>query len=146
MNSQKIITLVAAIVGVISIVFLGSIIGAGDEAVKAGEASSSVNTFMYIAYAVLAVTLILVVLFTLKNVFTNTSGLKNTLIGVGAFVGVLIIAYAVSGGDNTVYKYNGLTATSGESTMVGAGLVAFYILIAVAAISMLVGGAKKMFK
>ena len=146
MNSQKIITLVAAIVGVISIVFLGSIIGAGDEAVKAGEASSSVNTFMFIAYAVLAVTLILVVLFTLKNVFTNTSGLKNTLIGVGAFVGVLIIAYAVSGGDNTVYKYNGLTATSGESTMVGAGLVAFYILIAVAAISMLVGGAKKMFK
>jgi hypothetical protein len=30
--------------------------------------------------------------------------------------------------------------------MVGAGLVAFYILIAVAAGSMLVGGAKKMFK
>jgi len=146
MNSQKIITLVAAIVGVISIVFLGSIIGAGDEAVKAGEASGSVNTFMYIAYAVLAVTLALVVVFTLKNVFSNTSGLKNTLIGVGAFVAVLVIAYAVSGGDNMAYKYNGLTATEGESTMVGAGLVAFYILIAVAAGSMLVGGAKKMFK
>jgi hypothetical protein len=146
MNSQKIITLVAAIVGVISIVFLGSIIGAGDEAVKAGEASGSVTTFMYIAYAVLAVTLALVVVFTLKNVFSNTSGLKNTLIGVGAFVVILVIAYAVSGGDDMVYKYNGLTATEGESTMVGAGLVAFYILIAVAAGSMLVGGAKKMFK
>ena len=146
MNSQKIITLVAAIVGVISIVFLGSIIGAGDEAVKAGEASGSVTTFMYIAYAVLAVTLVLVVVFTLKNVFSNTSGLKNTLIGVGAFVVILVIAYAVSGGDDMVYKYNGLTATEGESTMVGAGLVAFYILIAVAAGSMLVGGAKKMFK
>jgi hypothetical protein len=146
MNSQKIITLVAAIVGVISIVFLGSIIGAGDEAVKAGEASGSVTTFMYIAYAVLAVTLALVVVFTLKNVFSNTSGLKNTLIGVGAFVVILVIAYAVSSGDDMVYKYNGLTATEGESTMVGAGLVAFYILIAVAAGSMLVGGAKKMFK
>ena len=146
MNSQKIITLVAAIVGVISIVFLGSIIGAGDEAVKAGEASGSVTTFMYIAYAVLAVTLALVVVFTLKNVFSNTSGLKNTLIGVGAFVAVLVIAYAVSGGDSMAYKYNGSPATEGESTMVGAGLVAFYILIAVAAGSMLVGGAKKMFK
>jgi len=146
MNSQKIITLVAAIVGVISIVFLGSIIGAGDEAVKAGEASTSVNTFMYIAYLILAVTLVLVVLFTLKNVFSNTSGLKNTLIGVGAFVAVLVIAYAVSGGDTMTYKYNGLVATSGESTMVGAGLVAFYILIVVAAVAMLLGGARKMFK
>tara|TARA_R110002012_G_scaffold292489_1_gene487703 strand:+ start:129 stop:569 length:441 start_codon:yes stop_codon:yes gene_type:complete len=146
MNSQKIITLVAAIVGVISIVFLGSIIGAGDEAVKAGEASTSVNTFMYIAYAVLAVTLVLVVLFTLKNVFSNTSGLKNTLIGVGAFIAVLVIAYAISGGDTMTYKYNGLVATSGESTMVGAGLVAFYILIVVAAVAMLLGGARKMFK
>ena len=146
MNSQKIITQVAAIVGVISIVFLGSIIGAGDEAVKAGEASTSVNTFMYIAYAVLAITLVLVVLFTLKNVFTNTSGLKNTLIGVGAFIVVLVIAYAVSGGDTMTYKYNGLVATSGESTMVGAGLVAFYILIVVAAVAMMLGGARKMFK
>jgi len=146
MNSQKIITLVAAIVGVISIVFLGSIIGAGDEAVKAGEASTSVNTFMYIAYAVLAITLVLVVLFTLKNVFTNTSGLKNTLIGVGAFIVVLVIAYAVSGGDTMTYKYNGLVATSGESTMVGSGLVAFYILIVVAAVAMMLGGARKMFK
>jgi hypothetical protein len=146
MNSQKIITLVAAIVGVISIVFLGSIIGAGDEAVKAGEASTSVNTFMYIAYLILAVTLVLVVLFTLKNVFSNTSGLKNTLIGVGAFIAVLVIAYAVSGGDTMTYKYNGLVATSGESTMVGAGLVAFYILIVVAAVAMLLGGARKMFK
>lgn len=146
MNSQKIITLVAAIVGVISIVFLGTIISAGDEAVKAGDASGSVETFMYIAYIVLAVTLALVVVFTLKNVLTNSSGLKNTLIGVGAFIAVLVIAYAVSGGDTNVYKYNGLTATAGESTMVGAGLVAFYVLIAVAAISMIVGGAKKMFK
>jgi hypothetical protein len=146
MNSQKIITLVAAIVGVISIVFLGSIIGAGDEAVKAGEASGSVNTFMYIAYAVLAVTLVLVVLFTLKNVLTNTSGLKNTLIGVGAFIAVLVIAYVISGGDTMTYKYNGLVATSGESTMVGAGLVAFYILIVVAAVAMILGGARKMFK
>jgi hypothetical protein len=146
MNSQKLITLVAAIVGVISIIFLGLIIGAGDEAVKAGEASGSVDTFMYIAYAVLVVTLAFVVVFTLKNVFTNTSGLKNTLIGIGAFVAVLVIAYAVSTGDTTEYKYNGLVATSGESAMAGAGLVAFYILMVVAAGSMLFAGVKKMIK
>ncbi len=146
MNTQKIITLIAAIIGVISVIFLGLIIGAGDDAVKAGESSGSVDTFMYIAYIVLALTLAFVVVFTLKNVFTNASGLKNTLIGIGAFVAVLLIAYAVSTGDTTEYKYNGLVATSGESTMAGAGLVAFYLLMVVAICSLLLGSVKKMIK
>ena len=146
MNTQKIITLIAAIIGVISVIFLGLIIGAGDDAVKAGESSGSVDTFMYIAYIVLALTLAFVVVFTLKNVFTNASGLKNTLIGIGAFVAVLLIAYAVSTGDTTEYKYNGLVATSGESTMAGAGLVAFYLLMVVAIGSLLLGSVKKMIK
>ncbi|WP_375237843.1 hypothetical protein [Aurantibacter sp.] len=146
MNTQKIITLVAAIIGVISIIFLGLIIGAGDDAVKAGEASGTVDTFMYIAYLVLAVTLVFVVVFSLKNTFTNSSGLKNTLIGIGAFVAVLVIAFAVSTGDTMEYKYNGLVASAGESTMAGAGLVAFYLLMVVAVGALAFGGVKKMIK
>jgi len=146
MNLQKIITIIAAVIGIVSILFLGSIINTGDEAVKAGEASGSVDTFMFIAYAVLALTLAFVVIFTLKNVATNASGLKNTLIGIGAFIAVLVIAYAVSGGDTMQYKYGDGIASDTESNMAGAGLVAFYILIVVAAGSMLFAGVKKMIK
>jgi hypothetical protein len=91
----------------------------------------------------LGLVLAFVIFFVLKNLFTNTAGLKNTLIGVGAFALVLIVAYVISGGDAMQYKLQDGFATDGQSTMVGAGLVAFYILLAVAAVSMIYSGVKK---
>ena len=91
----------------------------------------------------LGLVLAFVIFFVLKNLFTNTAGLKNTLIGVGAFAVVLIIAYVVSGGDAISYKLQDGIATDGQSTMVGAGLVAFYILLFVAAAAMIFAGVKK---
>ena len=74
----------------------------------------------------------------LKNLITNTSGLKNTLIGVGAFGAVLFIAYVVSGGDAMAYNLQeGGTASEGTSQLVGAGLVAFYLLLGIAAGAMI---------
>jgi len=142
---KKISTILVGIVGVLSIIFLVMIIGAGDEAIKAGESASTVNTFMYIAYAVFFLTVALVVLFTLKGLFTNTASLKSTLLGAGAFLAVLLIAYLVSGGDTREYFYNGIMATEGESQMVGAGLTAFYILMATSIVVMLLSGVKKLF-
>ena len=89
------------------------------------------------------VVLLFVVVFVVKNLFTNTSGLKNTLIGVGAFAAVLVISYAVSGGDPVQYKMQEGFATEGQSQMVGGGLTAFYILIIVAALAMIFSGVKK---
>ena len=145
MNTKKLATIFVGIIGVLSIIFLAMIIGAGDEAIKAGESSGAVNTFMYIAYAILAVTIALVLLFTLKGLFTNTASLKSTLLGVGAFLVVLVIAYSVTGGDTRNYLYNGIPATEGASHMVGAGIVAFYILMAGSIIAMLLSGVKKLF-
>ena len=142
---KKLSTILVGIVGVLSIIFLVMIIGTGDDAIKAGESSGTVNTFMYIAYAILIVTIALVLLFTLKGLFTNTATLKSTLIGAGAFLAVLLIAYLVSGGDTREYFYNGIVATEGESQMVGAGLTAFYILMSTSVVVMLLSGVKKLF-
>jgi hypothetical protein len=141
----KILKIVAAVLGLIGIIFLIRIIAIGDEAIKAGD-DASVDPMAYVAYLVLGITLVFVLYFVLKNLFTHTGSLKSTLIGAGAFVAVLVIAYAVSGGDTTVYKYNGLAASEGESQMVGAGLVSFYILMVAAAATMVLSGIKKMFK
>ena len=140
---QKILKIVAALLGVLGIVFLARIISAGDDAIKSGEKAGLVDPMAYIAYAILALVLAFVVFFVLKNLFTNTAGLKNTLIGVGAFVAILVIAYVVSGGDPRAYKLQDGIATDGQSQMVGAGLVAFYILLAIAAVSMIFSGVKK---
>ena len=145
MNTKKLATIFVGIVGILSIVFLAMIIGAGDEAIKAGESSGTVNNFMYVAYAIFLVTLALVVIFTLKGLFTNTASLKSTLLGAGAFIIVLVISYAVTGGDTRDYLYNGIPATEGESHMVGAGIVAFYILMAGSIIAMLLSGVKNLF-
>ena len=145
MSLKKISTIFVGIVGVLSIIFLVMIIGAGDDAIKAGESSGAVNTFMYISYAILLVTIGLVALFTFKVLFTSTESLKSTLIGAGAFLVVLVIAYAVSGGDTKEYLYSGLPATAGESRMVGAGIVAFYILMATSIAVMLLAGVKNLF-
>ena len=143
MTFQKISKIIVAILGVLGIVFLARIISAGDEAIKSGEEAGLVDPMAYIAYITLGIVLVFVVFFILKNLFTNTASLKNTLIGVGAFAAVLLFSYVVSGGDPTEYKLQEGVATPSQSQMVGAGLVAFYILLGIAAISMLFAGAKK---
>lgn len=145
MNSQKIITIIAGVVGVIAMFFLIRIIGVGDEAIKAGESDGMVNTFMYIAYVILGLILVLVVLFTLKNIFTNKDTLKSTLMGVGAFLIVGVICYFLASGVETPMK-DGEVLSAGDSKLVGAGLYMFYALAIIAIGTMLLSSVKKMIK
>lgn len=145
MNSQKIITIIAGVIGVIAMFFLIRIIGVGDEAIKAGESSGIVNTFMYIAYAILALILVLVVLFTLKNIFTDAATLKSTLMGVGAFLVVGLICYFLATGVETPMK-EGEVLSAGDSKLIGAGLYMFYALAIIAIGTMLLSSVKKMIK
>ena len=143
---HRILKIVAAILSVLGIIFLVRIIAEGDEEIKAAALAGDtaiVEPMAWIAYLILGLVLLFVVVFVLKNLFTNTAGLKNTLIGVGAFVAVLIISYVMSGGDTMKYKLQEGFATDSQSQMVGAGLTAFYILIVVAAIAMIFSGVKK---
>ena len=140
---HKILKIVAAILSLAGIISLIRIIAAGDEAIETGEKAGLVEPMAWIAYIILGLVLLFVVVFVVKNLFTNTSGLKNTLIGVGAFAAVLIISYVVAGGDTKQYKLQDGFATESQSHMVGAGLTAFYVLILVAALAMIFSGVKK---
>lgn len=143
---HKILKIVAAVLGLAGIIFLIRIISRGDQAIKAAALSGDtaiVDPMAYVAYIILGLVIAFVLYFVIKNLFSNTGSLKNTLISIGAFAVVLIIAYVISGGDTTPYFYNGLQATEGQSHMVGAGLVAFYLLMLTAAGLMIITGAKK---
>lgn len=146
MALHKVFKIVAAILSVLGIIFLGRIIAAGDDEIKAAALAgdtSIVDPMAYVAYIILALVLFFVVVFVFKNLMTNPAGLKNTLIGVGAFAAVLIVSYAISGGDTMQYKMQEGYATESQSHMVGAGLTAFYILIILAAASMIFSSVKK---
>ena len=137
MNSQKLLKIVAAVVGVLSIAFLVTIISTGDDAIKAGDGAASVGTYMYLAYFILAAAVLSVVFFTFSNLISNAAGLKNTLIAIGAFISLALICYFVfASGVETMLKDGSMLSVS-QSKLVGAGLYLFYTLAFVAGGTML---------
>ena len=148
---HKILRIVALVLSVAGIIFLGRIIAEGDEEIKAAALAGDtaiVEPMAIIAYITLGLIVLFVAVFVVKNLVTNASGLKNTLIGIGAFAAVLIVAYVISNGpdesfQNGLYKYGDKMASEGESKLVGGGLIAFYFLIIIAAVSMIFSGVKK---
>jgi hypothetical protein len=144
----KILKILAAVLSLAGIIFLVMIIAKGDDAIKSAAASGDtaiVDPMAWVTYVIFILTVGFVLFFVVKGLFTDTGSLKNTLIGVGAFAVVLVIAYVFSSGSDAAnYMYNGAPATTTESHLAGAGLVAFYILIIAAAASMIWAGVKKM--
>ena len=143
---KKVLSIILGIIGVLSIVLLAMIISTGDKAIGLGEASGTVNTFMYIAYLVLFLPLAFVIIFSLKNILTDSDKLKSTLKAVGLFVLLAVICYfGLATGEETVLK-DGDILSEGGSKLLGAGLYLFYALILTAGGSMLFFGLKKMIK
>jgi len=147
MNLYKIFKIIVAILSLAGAVFLAMIMSKGDEAIedaaKLGESTAIVDYMTYVSYAVLVIILVLVIIFVLKNLLSDPKSLKSTLMGVGVFAVVLIISYVVSGGDPTAYFSGDDMSSPEQSQLVGAGIVAFYILLFGAIAAMLFSGVKK---
>ena len=150
MNFQKIAKIVAAILGLIATFSLFGIMSQGDEAIEnayaAGESIASVDTMIPVAYVIFVLVLVSVVFFVIKNLITNAKSIKNTLVGIGAFIAILIVSFVVSGGDPTKYYDNNVLVSDGTSQLVGAGLVTFYILVVVSLAAMAWSGINKIKK
>jgi len=138
MDLHKILKIVAMTLAVFGAIFALMII-TGSE--------SMIDNMLYIAYAVLAVILVLVLIYVLKGLVTGNA--KKTLLSLGMFVGVLVIAYLMSSGSDLnlqPFLDKGLDVTESTSKTVGAGLNAFYILAVVAIGSVAFSGLKKAIK
>jgi hypothetical protein len=143
MDLQKLLKIVAAVVGLLSIAFLVTIISKGDDAIKAGDGAASVGTYMYVAYFILTAAVVSVVFFTLSNLISNAANLKNTLIAIGAFTLLALICYFIfASGVETMLK-DGTMLSVAQSKLVGAGLYLFYSLAFIAGVTMLIFGVKK---
>ena len=130
----RVITSIFVIAGII----LGVMIVSGNE--------SQIGSILYLSYIVLATILFFVVLFTLKNTFSNKDTLKSTLTGVGAFALVGLICYfGLANGVETELRDGDMLSASG-SKLVGAGLYMFYALVFIAIGSIVFNGVKTSFK
>ena len=135
MALHKILKLVALLLGVVALVMGIWLFSTGNQ--------SLVQPLMYIGYAVFLLTVLFVVIFVLKGLFSGN--IKNTLITVGAFLAVVVVAYLISNGVETPMKDGEMLSASG-SKWVGTGLYTFYFLAIIAIGTMIVTGAKKIFK
>src|SRR5690606_15422677 len=104
MTIHKILKYLALVIGVIGLILLGRIIMTGDDAItnSASTQASVVDPMIWLSYIVLAVIIVAVLIFVVKGLFKGN--IKNTLISVGAFLLIIVIAYVVTGGDEIVLK------------------------------------------
>ena len=148
MNLQTIVKIISAVFGLLGVVFLFRIIGAGDEEIKMAAASgdfATVSPLVSLAIAVLLITVSITLVFSILNLASSSKKLKKSLIFIGCFVVVTLIAYAVSDGVETPMK-DGEVLSANGSRWVGTGLRMFYILATLAILSMVLSGAKKILK
>ena len=145
MNLQTIVKIISAVFGLLGVVFLFRIIGAGDEEIKMAATSgdfATVSPLVSLAIAILLITVLITLVFSILNLASSSRKLKKSLIFIGCFVVVTLIAYAVSDGVETPMKDGEVLSATG-SRWVGTGLRMFYILATLAILSMVLSGAKK---
>jgi hypothetical protein len=143
----KILKIVAIVISLLAAVWLVRIVLAGDNAIadSVDLQSSLVTPFIYIAYVIFAVALVFVLVFVIKNLFSNPAGLKSTLIGIAAFAAVIVISYVLASGKETPLK-DGEVLSEAASKWVETGIYAFYIMAIIAIGAMVFSGVKKLAK
>ncbi len=145
MTLHKILKYLALVIGVIGLILWGRVLMAGDEAIEssADVQASVVTPFLYVAYFIFALIVLLVLVYVIKGLFAGN--IKKTLISVGAFILIVVVAYVVSGGTEMTMT-DGEVISANTVHWVSAGLITFYILAITAILLMVISGVKKLIK
>ena len=146
MNIQRIVKIGAGLLGVLGVVFLFRIIGAGDEEIKMAASMGdygTVSPLISIAQIIFYVSVAATVIFSLLNLFGDTQKLKKALISVGFLVVVVGLSYAMSSGVETPLKDGEVLSASG-ARWVETGIRVFYSLAIIAISAMAFSGVKRL--
>ena len=148
MNIQKTTTLVSVGLGVIGLIFLSLIIGKGDDAIEMSAMQGDYGTVSYIIYLaqfILLITVLITLFFSLKNLAGDKGNLKKSLMFIGAFAVVILVAYLFSSGEETPMQ-DGKMLSAGGARMVETGIRTFYFLTIIAVGAMAFHSVKKLIK
>jgi glucan phosphoethanolaminetransferase (alkaline phosphatase superfamily) len=138
----------------IAAVFFFYTVSVGDEAIKMdtdGVQAVTLSPMMFLTYIVMLIAVALVVIFLVKNLLSSPQKLKSAGIAIGIAVVIIGVAYAFSNG-NDADMFNELVdtgddpLTSGESKVIGASLITFYIVGFLAVASIAWTGVSKLLK
>ena len=148
MNLQKITNISVVLLAVLALIVLGVIIGQGDEYIEMSAMQGNfgaVSVMINLALFVLLVTVLMTLVFSMKNLFSEKSKLKKAGISIGSFLFVFIVAFVLSSGIDTPMQ-DGKMLSALQSRFVEAGIRTFYLLTLIAGGIMLYFSVSKYFK
>jgi high-affinity Fe2+/Pb2+ permease len=129
MNLHKLTKIAAIVISVLSIVFLAGLMAGDDDA-----NNSWISPLIYMSYFVLAACVAIVLVYVLKNLFSNKENLKKTMISVGLFLAVVLVSFILADGSDV--KVGDEVITGMTSKLVSTGIWMFYILAFVSIVTM----------
>ena len=148
MNLQKITNISVVLLAVLALIVLGVIIGQGDEYIEMSAMQGNfgaVSVMINLALFVLLVTVLMTLVFSMKNLFSEKSKLKKAGISIGSFLFVFIVAFVLSSGIDTPMQ-DGKMLSALQSRFVEAGIRTFYLLTLIAGGIMAYFSVSKYFK
>ena len=148
MNIQKITNLTVVVLALISLIVLGVIISQGDEYIEMSAMQGNygfVSIMINLALFVLLITVLMTLVFSVKNLFSETSKLKKAGISIGSFLFVFVLAFLLSTGVESPMQ-DGKMLSALESRLVESGIRTFYLLILIAGGIMVYFSVSKYFK
>ena len=148
MNLQKITNISVVLLAVLTLIVLGVIIGQGDDYIEmsAGQGNfGAVSVMINLALFVLLVTVLMTLVFSMKNLFSEKSKLKKAGMSIGSFLFVFILAFVLSSGVETPMQ-DGKMLSALQSRFVEAGIRTFYLLTLIAGGIMVYFSVSKYFK
>lgn len=114
------------------------------------EIGITLNIFTIGTYIVAGLTLLLVIGFSLMNLIVKPKAAKNSLIGIGALVIIIIISFIISSPAIdplfVIDIADDIEVTDALSKQVGAGLIATYILAGLSLLAILYAWISKLIK
>ena len=134
MNLQKITNISVVLLAVLALIVLGVIIGQGDEYIEMSAMQGNfgaVSVMINLALFVLLVTVLMTLVFSMKNLFSEKSKLKKAGMSIGSFLFVFILAFVLSSGVETPMQ-DGKMLSALQSRFVEAGIRTFYLLTLIA--------------
>tara|TARA_B100000809_G_scaffold251669_1_gene285428 strand:- start:687 stop:1136 length:450 start_codon:yes stop_codon:yes gene_type:complete len=148
MNIQKITTYIVAALGVLGAVFVLMIVAKGDNEIEMSAMQGdygSVASIILLAQIILGIAVLITLFFSAKNLASDKEKLKKSLLSIGAFGIVFLIAFLFSSGVETPMQDGKVLSASG-ARWVETGIRTFYFLTAIAVCSMSYGSVRKLIK
>ncbi len=125
------------VIAIIALLFFVQILINSGEGEMNDALKGAINGLFYVTYVVLAVTVLMAVFVWFAELFTHKKKLVEFIISAGLFLMVVLVAkYALASNEPVVYNQN-LQIDATTSNWVDTGLFTFYILAAIAILSIL---------